>query len=123
MQHNLINWLEIPASDLGRAKKFYQQVLGHELNEVELFGTKMAFFPTDGGHVSGALVQGNDYTPSDAGVLAYLNGGDNLDQSLSKVEAAGGTVIVPKTQISPEMGYFALFIDSEGNKMALHSHN
>ena len=123
MQQNLLNWFEIPASDIGRAKEFYQQVLGHSLNEVELFGTKMAFFPTDGAHVSGAIVQGEDYTPSSQGVLAYLNGGDNLDHSLSKVEAAGGTVIVPKTQISPEMGYFALFIDTEGNKMALHSHN
>ena len=91
------------------------------MNEVEMFGTKMAFFPSDGTNVSGAIVQGEDYSPSPEGVLAYLNGGKNLETTLSKVENAGGKIIVPKTQISPEMGYFALFIDTEGNKMALHS--
>lgn len=120
---NLINWFEIPAKDIGRAKKFYHTILGVEMNEVEMFGTKMAFFPTDGSNVSGALVQGDDYAPSTNGALVYLNGGTNLETSLSKVEKAGGKVIVPKTQISPEMGYFAMFLDSEGNKIALHSAN
>lgn len=71
--------------------------------------------------MSGAIVQGADYTPSSDGVLAYLNGGSDLQQVLEKVAAAGGTVIVSKTQISPEMGYFGMFIDTEGNKMAVHS--
>ena len=118
---NMINWFEIPATDISRAKKFYQTILGTEMNETEMFGTKMAFFPTDGSNISGAIVQGEDYTPSSQGALVYLNGGSNLETSLSKVETAGGKVIVPKTQISPEMGYFAIFIDTEGNKIALHS--
>jgi predicted enzyme related to lactoylglutathione lyase len=118
---NMINWFEIPTADISRAKKFYQTILGTEMNETEMFGTKMAFFPTDGSNVSGAIVQGEDYTPSSEGALVYLNGGSNLETSLSKVETAGGKVIVPKTQISPEMGYFAIFIDTEGNKIALHS--
>jgi predicted enzyme related to lactoylglutathione lyase len=118
---NMINWFEIPTADISRAKKFYQTILGTEMNETEMFGTKMAFFPTDGSNVSGAIVQGEDYTPSSQGALVYLNGGSNLETSLSKVETAGGKVIVPKTQISPEMGYFAIFIDTEGNKIALHS--
>jgi predicted enzyme related to lactoylglutathione lyase len=120
---NLINWFEIPAKNIGRAKKFYHTILGIEMNEVDMFGTKMAFFPTDGSNVSGALVQGEDYSPSTEGSLVYLNGGSNLETSLSKVESAGGKVIVPKTQISPEMGYFAMFLDSEGNRIALHSMN
>jgi predicted enzyme related to lactoylglutathione lyase len=66
-------------------------------------------------------VQGDDYKPSTEGTLVYLNGGKDLETTLSKVEAAGGKIFVPKTQISPEMGYFAVFMDSEGNKMALHS--
>lgn len=118
---NMINWFEIAAADLSRAKKFYGHILGIELKEVDMFGSKMAFFPADGDNVSGALVQGADYTPSADGSLIYLNGGNDLDTMLSKVEVAGGKVFVPKTQISPEMGYFAVFMDSEGNKMALHS--
>lgn len=120
---NLINWFEIPAKDISRAKKFYRTILGLEMNETEMFGTKMAFFPTDGSNVSGAIVQGDDYSPSTEGALVYLNGGSNLETALVKVEGAGGKVIVPKTQISPEMGYFAMFLDTEGNKIALHSIN
>ncbi|MEI9809133.1 MAG: VOC family protein [Bacteroidota bacterium] len=118
---NLVNWVEIPAKDFSRAKNFYHAILGFEINEVDMFGTKMGFFPTDGSNVSGAIVQGTDYTPSTDGALVYLNGGTNLQDMLVKVENAGGHIIVAKTQISPEMGYFAMFLDTEGNKMALHS--
>jgi hypothetical protein len=118
---NLINWFEIPARDISRAKKFYYAILGFEMNETEMFGTKMAFFPADNTNVSGAIVQGENYSPSTEGTLIYLNGGSNLENALSKVEEAGGKVIVPKTEISPEMGYFAVFLDTEGNKIALHS--
>ncbi len=118
---NIINWFEIAVSNMDRAKTFYQTILNCEMNETEMFGTKMAFFPGDGTNVAGAIVQGEDYSPSSQGTLIYLNGGNDLSASLSKVQAAGGQVIVPKTQISPEMGYFAIFIDTEGNKIALHS--
>ncbi|WP_316785342.1 VOC family protein [Pedobacter frigiditerrae] len=120
---NLINWLEIPAMDFNRAVSFYKTILGLEIKETEMFGTKMGFFPTDGTNVSGAIVQGEDYKASTDGVLAYLNGGNDLQNVLDKVEKCNGIVIVPKTQISPEMGYFAIFIDTEGNKMAVHSIN
>ncbi|WP_316768253.1 VOC family protein [Pedobacter frigiditerrae] len=120
---NLINWLEIPAMDFNRAVSFYKTILGLEIKETEMFGTKMGFFPTDGTNVSGAIVQGEDYKASTDGVLAYLNGGNDLQNVLDKVEKSNGMVIVPKTQINPEMGYFAIFIDTEGNKMAVHSIN
>lgn len=120
---NLINWFEIPATDLSRAVSFYKAILGLDIIETEMFGTKMGFFPTDGTNVSGAIVQGEDYKPSMNGVVAYLNGGNDLQTVLDKVESMNGKVIVPKTQISPEMGYFGMFIDSEGNKMAVHSIN
>ncbi|MBJ7428846.1 MAG: VOC family protein [Bacteroidia bacterium] len=118
---NLINWFEIPASDFGRAVEFYKGILEVEIQETEMFNTKMGFFPSDGNNVTGAIVQGNDYKPSIEGVTLYLNGGENLQTILNKVEKHNGKIIVPKTQISPEMGYFALFIDTEGNKLALHS--
>lgn len=120
---NLINWFEIPATDFSRAVTFYKAILGLEINEIEMFGTKMGLFPSDGSNVSGAIVYGDDYKPSTDGVIAYLNGGNDLQILLSKVENNNGKVIVPKTQISPEMGYFGMFIDSEGNKMAVHSIN
>lgn len=118
---NLINWFEIPATDFSRAVSFYKAILSLEIKETEMFGTKMGFFPTDGKNVSGAIVQGEDYKPSSDGVIAYLNGGKDLQTMLDKIENNNGKVIVPKTQISPEMGYFGMFIDSEGNKMAVHS--
>lgn len=107
--------------DFNRAISFYKAILGVDIKEVEMFGTKMGFFPTDGKNVSGAIVQGEDYKPSTNGVVAYLNGGKDLQTVLDKVESNNGKVIVSKTQISPEMGYFGMFIDSEGNKMAIHS--
>ncbi|MDR2009901.1 MAG: VOC family protein [Bacteroidales bacterium] len=118
---NLINWFEIPAINFSRAVSFYKAILNIEINETDMFGTKMGFFPYDGKNVSGAIVQGEDYNPSTDGVVAYLNGGNDLQRVLDKVEPNNGKVIVPKTQISPEMGYFAMFIDTEGNKMAIHS--
>ncbi len=118
---NLISWFEIPATDFKRAVTFYNAILGLEIKETEMFGTKMGFFPTDGTNVSGAIVQGEDYKPSTDGVIAYLNGGNDLQSILDKVENSQGKVIVPKTKISPEMGYFGMFIDTEGNKMAVHS--
>lgn len=120
---NLINWFEIPATDFSRAVKFYKGILDIEIEEAEMFGSKMGFFPSDGKNVSGAIVQGIDYIPSTEGITMYLNGGDNLQFILDKVENKGGKVIVTKTQITPEMGYFAMFIDSEGNKLAIHSIN
>lgn len=120
---NLINWFEIPATDFSRAVSFYKAILALEIEEAEMFGTKMGFFPNDGKNVSGAIVKGEEYKPSTDGVIAYLNGGNDLQNILEKVESNNGKVIVPKTQISPEMGYFGIFIDSEGNKMAVHSIN
>jgi len=118
---NLINWFEIPATDFSRAVTFYKTILVLDIKETEMFGTKMGFFPMDGKNVSGAIVQGEDYKPSTNGVVAYLNGGKDLQTVLDKVENNNGKVIVSKTQISPEMGYFGMFIDTEGNKMAVHS--
>lgn len=120
MQH-LINWIEIPATDIQRAIHFYAAVMQQEIQYVEMFGTHMGLFPNDGTHISGAIVQGDDYKPAQEGVVAYLNGGTDLQPFIDRVQEHHGIVIVPKTQISPEMGYFGMFIDTEGNKMAVHS--
>ena len=118
---NAINWFEIPASNFDRAVKFYATILEIEMHTTVMGGTDMGFFPGEPGSVSGAVVHGEGYDPCDKGTLVYLNGGDDLNNVLSKIEAAGGKVILSKTQITPEYGFFALFLDTEGNKMALHS--
>ena len=122
---NVINWFEIPVSDFDRASKFYSEVLD---GSVQLFPEaegmpKMGFLPGyqgEEGSVGGAIVLGEGYNPSSNGSLVYLNGGNDLSVPLSKVEAAGGRILVPKTGIG-ENGYFAHFEDSEGNRVALHS--
>jgi predicted enzyme related to lactoylglutathione lyase len=118
---NAINWFEIPATNHERAVRFYSQVLGRDLQPMEMAGVKMAFLPADEGEIGGAICTGEGYKPSVDGTLVYLNGGEDLNTPLSKVEKAGGKVVMPKTKISDEIGYMAFFTDSEGNKIALHS--
>ena len=118
---NAINWFEIPAANLDRACTFYGNVLGIDVHKQEIMGTVMGFLHNGEDGVGGALVQGEGYVPTEDGALVYLNGGDDLSEPLAKVEAAGGSVVLPKTKISDEVGYFAIFKDSEGNKMAFHS--
>src|SRR5687767_13850654 len=115
---NLINWFEIPAADIKRASVFYADLLGIEFQFLDLGVLKMALFPSSDGIVSGALVQHDFYKPSHEGTLVYFNGGDDLSEMLAKVESAGGKVLKPKSMISPESGYMALFQDTEGNRIA-----
>jgi len=61
------------------------------------------------------------HVPSKEGSIIYLNANPALDNVLVRIEGAGGEVVVPKTQITEEIGYMAFFIDTEGNKVALHS--
>lgn len=119
---NVINWFEIPAKDMERAKQFYATVLGGELHEQDLNGFRMAFLPMEGEGVGGALVQHEAYTPNASGALVYLNGGNDLSPFLDRVEEAGGKVLQGKTKITDEIGYMAVFLDSEGNRIAFHSH-
>ena len=122
---NSLNWFEIPITDMQRAKHFYQVIFSIHMDENEMMGMRMAFFPyTNGsGKVAGALVQGEWHKPSMDGVVLYLNANPDLSSVLDKVEQEGGRVIMGKTAISPEIGYMAFFIDTEGNRIALHSQN
>ena len=122
---NILNWFEIPVSDTERAKKFYQEVFNIEMPTIDMMGMKMTMFPSAdmNGKVSGALVEGPMHKPSAEGAVIYLNGNPDLALALSKIEAAGGKIEMPKTHISPEVGHMAFFTDSEGNRVALHSNN
>jgi predicted enzyme related to lactoylglutathione lyase len=120
MATNAINWFEIPVSNLERATKFYTNILGSKFEPMEAMGLRMASFPMERGGVGGSLVQGDGYAPTTEGVRVYLNGGEDLNTVLRKVEAAGGKIAQPKTSIG-ENGFLAFFIDTEGNRVGLHS--
>lgn len=122
---NAINWFEIPALDIQRAKKFYETILKTDLAILDLGELhKMAVLPGDQNSVSGALVYHDWYKPSTThGPLIYLNANPDLEIVQNRIEKAGGKVILPKRQISPDHGYMAVFEDSEGNRIALHSNS
>jgi uncharacterized protein len=119
--NNLISIVEIPVADFSRSVNFYKTVLGLAIEEMEMDGNQMGVLPNEEGTVNVVLVKGKDYKPTTDGAVIYLNAGKDLQPMLDRIEKNGGQVIVPKTEISPEMGYFALFIDTEGNKLGLHS--
>ena len=121
---NAISWFEIPATDLNRAQKFYETIFDMTMTPMEMPSMKMRMFPLeDMMGVGGALVDsGGFHKPSATdGPLIYLNANPDVQHVLDKVEAAGGKITLPKTQISPEYGDMAVFTDTEGNRIALHS--
>jgi predicted enzyme related to lactoylglutathione lyase len=122
---NAISWFEIPTTDLNRAQQFYEAIFGVELIPFEAANFKMRMFPVEDPMtgIGGALSYAEGfYKPSATeGPLIYLNANPDVQTVLDKIEAAGGKIIVPKTEISPEYGHMAVFIDSEGNRIALHS--
>ncbi|MGW8123797.1 VOC family protein [Roseivirga echinicomitans] len=118
----IINWFEIPALDLQRSVSFYNHVYDVQLEIVESNDYAMAPLPSETG-VGGAIVMGQGSIPCETGVLIYLNATDDMHKMLRRVEEAGGRVIMEKTLINDEAGYFSLFIDSEGNKLAFHSNH
>jgi len=122
---NAISWFEIPTTDLDRARRFYETIFATSLIPLDLQNLRMRMFPIENqmSGIGGALCHNKDfYKPSSTdGPLIYLNGNPDVQNVLDRVEPAGGKVLVPKTQISPEYGYMAVIIDSEGNRIALHS--
>ncbi len=122
-KENSLNWFEISVSDIKRATKFYETIFEIKMEQQEMMGMKMAFFPYDqgSGKASGGLVESQMHKPSMDGAKIYLNGNPDLNTALGKIEAAGGKVTMPKTKISDEIGCMAFFVDTEGNTVALHS--
>lgn len=114
-----VTWFEIPAYDMLRAKHFYDEVYGMNMETAHVGGFNMAYFPTENG-IGGAVVQGPGCLPNDTGALLYLNAGAGLDLMLERVQQAGGRVVMGRTLIGEDAGSFALIIDTEGNRLALH---
>ena len=120
---NSLNWFEIPATDIERARHFYQVIFSIHMETSDMMGMKMAMFPytMGNGKVSGALVQSEFHVPSMDGSLLYLNGDPDLNEILERLPQVGGEILMPKTLIDEQIGYMAFFRDSEGNRIALHS--
>jgi uncharacterized protein len=119
---NALNWFEIPATDISRAKNFYENIFEIKMEEMEMPGMKYAMFPFDPmkGKVAGGLAQSPMHTPSATGSIIYLNANPDLQNVLERIEKAGGKITMPKTSIG-QNGFMAFFTDTEGNTMALHS--
>ena len=120
----MVGWFEIPVVDMDRAKAFYEAVFEVQIQVHDMGGTVMGWFPWAEGKpgAAGSLIKNPDwYTPSNTkGVLVYFGSAD-VQIELDRVASAGGRILKAKTQISPDVGYMALFLDTEGNRIALHS--
>lgn len=119
---NAVAWFEIPAKKLDRAKKFYESILEIEMDDLTMDQFKMSMFPVEEGGIGGALCEDKEYYhPSREGTLVYITANPNLQSVLDRIESNGGKILQEKTKITDEYGYMALFEDTEGNRIGLHS--
>jgi len=115
---NLVRFFEIPTNNFSRGVNFYQTIFGLELKECDCGIEKMAFFPEN----EGAVIYAENFNSSSDGVVISFDAGEDLDIMLDKIIKAGGKIIIGKTKIEAEgRGFFAVFIDSEGNKIGLYA--
>ena len=119
--NSFVSIMEIPAVDISRAVIFYQSILGIKIEQMEFPGMQMGLLPYEEQAVVGVIIKGEESKPSADGVTIYLNGGDDLQVILDRVESEGGKILVPKTPHADESGFFAMFLDTEGNRLGLHS--
>lgn len=120
---SFVSIFEIPATDISRAIDFYQSILDLQIDRIDIPEMQMGLLPTEEQITFGVIIQGEGYIPSTNGVTIYLDGGNDLQVILDKVERKGGKILVSKTPHADESGYFAMFIDTEGNRLGLHSPN
>ncbi|HLG25352.1 MAG TPA: VOC family protein [Candidatus Gracilibacteria bacterium] len=125
MERNVVGWFEVPVTDMERAMKFYETVLDLKLERHRMGPLDMAWFPTLDGKMGtpGSLVMHKEfYKPSADGVLVYFTAqSGDLSNELGRIEGADGKIISPKKMVSEEYGFMALVLDTEGNRIALHS--
>ena len=125
MSENTLCWTDIPVSNMDRAVKFYSAVLGKEVSKMSEQGFEYGLLPHEEQNASGCLCVsadsvGNENKPSQTGPLIYLSVEGRLDDAVNKVSGNGGKVLEAKQQIGPH-GFRSLIVDSEGNRIALHS--
>ena len=119
---NAINWFEIPSTDFERAVTFYETVMAVSMHREFANNEPNAMFPYEQGKsVGGSIVDSPYSQPGTQGPVVYINAqtASNLDQILARVEAAGGKIVMPKTDIGP-VGLIAMILDTEGNRVGFH---
>lgn len=123
---NIITWFEIPVSNIDRAKTFYETILEIEMIKRTDGNNEAVFFPFNpnviqatSGRVTGVLSKSDRNSPSSNGTVVYINASPNIQNVLDKVVHAGGKIVAPKFLIPA--GFIAIIIDTEGNKVGLHS--
>lgn len=127
MHSQMVGWFEIPVADMDRAVKFYNEVFDIEITLQDFGELKMGWFPfaedQEAKGAAGSLVLHKEsYTPSTEGTLVYFTSrAGDISVELSRVEKAGGKILKPRTEIGGGFGFMALLLDTEGNRIALHS--
>ena len=113
----IIEWVEIPTTNFKRGVQFYNAVFNLSLEELDFGTEQMACFPSG----EGAIFHKEGYDPSDKGVIVSFSVPDSIELAAERIKKNGGKIIVPKTKIEAEgRGYFALCLDSEGNRIGLY---
>jgi predicted enzyme related to lactoylglutathione lyase len=122
MSQNTFCWADVPVTDLGRAIRFYSAVLGSPVKKESAFGMEFGLLPHYESNVSGCLVDGKmtENQPSQNGPMVYFSVEGRLDDAITQVREHGGKILQEKQQIGPH-GFRAIILDSEGNRVALHS--
>jgi len=120
MNTKIIRFFEIPVTDLKRATQFYESVFNTKLRTMDMENHKIAMFCPNEDETHGALIQGEGYIPSQQGSLVYFDGGKDMQQIINRIPESGGQITMNKTSLN-EHGFISQFIDTEGNKVAIHS--
>ncbi len=121
MHRDAIHWFEIPVTDIDRAQRFYETLLARSLRREQMGPQTLAVFPYDGG-IGGALLKSATApAPGTTGTLVYLNAKPSLDAVLARAAELGATVLMPRLELPNDIGFIAQIVDSEGNRIGLHS--
>jgi predicted enzyme related to lactoylglutathione lyase len=118
---NLCAMFEISVEDFDRAKEFYEKILGIEITEMNILNTQIGMFPIKKYLNWGCISKCDQHRPSKDGTLIYLNADNDLEGMLEKVKSAGGEILTPKTKLNDQLGFLTVFLDTEGNRIGLHS--
>jgi predicted enzyme related to lactoylglutathione lyase len=125
MAADTLCWTDIPVTNLDRAIKFYSAVLGQEVRKMSETGFEYGLLPHEEQNASGCLCVrgdsvGDPNQPSQNGPLIYLSAEGRLDEAIQAARDSDGKVLQDRQSIGPH-GFRALIVDSEGNRIALHS--
>ncbi len=120
---NALNWFEIPATNIERAQRFYETLMGAPMKRESMGpGMAMVNFPySQETGVGGCVMSGPGMVPSTSGAVVYLAATPTLDAVLARLPQAGGKLLTPKVTLPDDIGVFAHIEDSEGNRVGLHA--